>query len=800
MSNTMTIAQPRVAFDVDAMLMYGWVADARQHVTQVSKSLQRWIRDHDVQAPEAKRILDAFEDGGTVTVTELLSSLLDPETEEGTPDLVARYMTRLVERLDDRDNDRERIRERQGHYTVLMQYYPADGDGKPLIGARFVRDSATLLASQQNAERVDIVVVAIVERHDGWWRVRGFQGQLQEAWLRVANRIVDGNRAGGIALMARNLSHNIGSHALYWVAADATKEQKEFLTYLQVRMELLAGFATNMPLSPVMRSVPHLVRRFGETDLLLDNICRSEDVSNVDVRYEGEAVEAVFFGGAVGVHAFYSILENCIRDSSKHAPGGSSDSLTMHVVATELDKFIQIDVHDEAQNFAEDGAEMQVALESIRISDESGKLDPRHWGIKERFVCASILRGYRPEDLPLQESARPDEPWVGIFSRHEKRFLEMVNVNGNCGWRFYLPRRTAEILLVSDRDRSAAPAGVERQTFAEFAETSSSPTGITSPFVVLERLPEGAMPRLEAWLPHRTYVQSGGMRLRFLDIDIPSEALTPTALLKRSVEALLASRAERQRTVRLVLAGPVYELNGQMMQDDYDNPAVTVIDENHLLERIADLHRQNPAEKLIVFCHHGSISGLQKFYHDAPTSGVEHFEFYKDVPFLGPAVLDACTDRVRAAYRLLEAALTKILIIDERLDLSHSQRGKGLARHRLLLRGIEIQGAEFAGYAKRDRPATLRDLAKWAEGFHIVMLHKGVIEKLVNNTKLTTAAVVAAIEEKGARVIIHSGRMWMMTDMPEPTKFLSLANVTTWIDQDYSKLQIIDELFSLRRV
>jgi hypothetical protein len=802
MSTTMTMAPPRVAFDVDAMLMYGWVADAQQHITEINQSLRQWIRDHIEQAPEANRLLDAFlEEKRAVTVPELLDSLLDSKTEEGTADLVAGYMTRLEARLNERENAHERVRERHGDYSVLLQYRAADGNRQPLLGARFVRDSATLLASEWNADRVDIVVVVIVEQHGGWWRVRGFQGQLQEAWLRVANRIVDGNRAGGIALMARNLSHNIGSHALYWVAADESDGKKDFLTYMQVRMELLAGFATNMPLSPVLRSVPHVLQRFNDTKLLLDNICRSEEVSKVDVQYEGDAMDAVFFGGEVGVHAFYSILENCIRDSSKHASGGSSASLTMHVVATELDKFVQIDVFDEAQNFARDGEGLQAALDSIRISDESGNLDPRHWGIKERFVCAAILRGYRPENLPIQPSARPGEPWVGVFSRQKKRVLEVVNVKGNCAWRFYLPRRSAEILLVSDND-SAPPIGVERQSFDDFKEAASSPTGITASFVVLDRLPEKVRPSLlEAWLPHRIYVRSGMPRGRFLDIDTSANALTPTALLKRSVESLLASRPQGRRAVRLVLAAKKSELTGQLIPDDYDDPVVTVINENHLLPWIDDHHQKKPAESLMVFCRHDKlIPDLRQFYLDASTLGVEHLEFYEYTPATEAAIIDASTDRRQVSYRLLEAALTKILIIDERLDISHSVRGGGLARHKLLLRGIEIQGGEFAGHAKRDRPATLADLGNWSEGFHIVMLHKGVVEKLVKNSGLTADAVVASIEAKGARVVIHSGRMWMMTDMPEPTKFLSLANVTTWIDQEYSKLQIIDELFSLRRV
>lgn len=800
---TMAMAAPQVAFDVDAMLMYGWVADAEGRVTYVSNSLRRWIRGHRLVTPAANVLLDQILNGtGSVMLADLIRSLLDPATEEGTPALIEQYMEKLVRRLAERKVAEAPITERAGDYTVRLEYQGPVGDEKPLIGARFVRDSASLMVSRWNGERVDVVVVGIVEQHDGWWRIKGFQGQLQEAWLRVATKVTDGNRAGGIALMARNLSHNIGSHALYWIAAEEDVEQKMFLNYLQVRMELLAGFATSMPLSPVTANVAEVVSRFASMKLLLNNICRSESVEDIQVEYKGEGnLEAVFFGGEVGIHAFYSIIENCVRDSSKFAPrdSGWASSMVIHVDAKQVDGFVQIDVYDDAGNYAEHGPIIAESLRRIRISDARGRLIPESWGIKERFVCAAMLRGYRPEEFPLQETATDETPTIGESRFDLRRVLAMENVKGNCSWRFYLPCRAAEVLLVTDQPPAATPDGVLVQGFRAFEKAAQSPTGITSPFVVLDRMPAGDHDEsLEARLPWRTYVRDDPRESRFLRIDYPVESLSPRLLLERSVRAL------RDRPFLLIIAADAFEQAGELQIDEeYRDLPLVIVDDQHLRSRITELRTKYRDEDFIVFKRHAHGPAEEdEFLRVAPSLRVEHYETYTQNVVLTAAVRNVGTDRIRACYRLLEAAFTRILIIDERLDLTLDARPDCLKRQSLLLKGIEVRGGQFAGHATREDAVRIADLPSWVVGFHVVILHRGIVDKLVVDPRSgfpTTAQIVERLESHGARVIIHSGRMGL-GDLPDRTKFLSLANVTTWIDHNSAKLQIIDELFNLRRV
>lgn len=796
-----TMTPVQAPFDADAMLMYGWVADAERRVTFVSNSLRRWIRAHRPVTPDANRLLEQITSGtGQVMLSDLLRTLLDPATEGGTPELIEQYTQKLVERLAERKTPEVPMTERAGDYTIRLQYHQPEGDERPLIGARFVRDSATLMASRWNGERVDIVVVAVVEKQDGWWRVKGFQGQLQEAWLRVATKVTDGNRAGGIALMARNLSHNIGSHALYWIADEGDADQKRFLNYLQVRMELLAGFATSMPLSPTTANVGEVVRRFTGMKLLLNNICRSESVEDIQIKYEGkENLEAVFFGGEVGIHAFYSILENCIRDSSKFAPRDEewAQSMVMHIDAQQVDGFIQIDVYDDARNYAKHGPTIADSLRRIRISDARGRLIPESWGIKERFVCAAMLRGYRPEEFPLQETGTDETPSIGESRFDLRRVLAMEDVNGNCSWRFYLPCRAADVLLVTDQPPANAPKEVLVQTFKMFEKAAQSPAGITSPFVVLDHLPAGEHDQsLEARLPARTYVRGDAGGSRFLRIDAPIESLSPRLLLERSVTAV------RDRPLLLILAVGDFEENGELsIGKQYEDLPLIVVADLQLRSEVARLRNEGRTEDFIVFKRHPHEDELE-FLRSANGLGVEHYETYESNPVLTAAVRNTGPDRLRECYRLLEAALTRILIIDERLDLTLDARPDCMKRQQLLLKGIELRGSEFAGHATREDAVKVADLPSWGSGFDFVVLHRGVVDKLITDQRfgpVTTAEVVDRLESSGARVIIHSGRMGL-GDMPSRTKFLSLANVTTWIDNGYSKLQIVEELFNLRRV
>jgi hypothetical protein len=811
----MTATLTPLQFEADAMLMYGWVADEHQRVTQISRSLRRWIEKYQRTVLQLRDLLDRVEKG--ISVAELHQAILHEVRERDTPALIEECLNELSRTV---ANAQQKLRLDEnavrGDYTIRRLFRVGTAtDETPLAGVRFIREGATLLASEVNVDRVDMVAVAIIRKIDGRWRAAGFQGQLQEASLRATAKLHDGLHAAGIALMARNLSHNIGSHALFWLRSDAAhagnSDRAKFYDYLQARMELLAGFATHMPLSETNTSVLELVQSFGGCTLLTQNIARSESVATICIKPDiaGDC-EIGLPGGEVGAHAFYSILENCIRDSSKYARRPTPDSLTMRVrarVCTGNDEFIEVDVSDDTKNYDAphaDGGRVGDVLarkvDALRLVDDGGTLLPHEWGVKERYVCARLLRGERPEDtLPPEEIVvsriRPAR------GAGELPILQVLNIDGCITWRFYLNRPGADTLLVSD-DLAVGIAyrgrrDVVVRSVTQVKKNLNNAKFVRTRFIVLGDVPDVPRERLRAALPSRIFVcgppdAAEGLRAQIMHNHNDVSAATLQRLI---VEALLMRH--RTELPALVFATAVDDVESNIPGIEIDR----IREENKILDSL-----QADGRRRALFQRH-SIDTRQA---DGPALTVEALESkgivfyeqnYTESAATGALIRELERGSVFAAYRFLEAVLTSVIVADERLDLSLSPNEQRVLKYR----GIEITGRAFSSgqansFDRATVSAAVENLIATAVTKDFVVLHLGIVDKIVKELRVWTAARLAsAIEARGARLVIHSGRMDTST-MPKGVKFLSLTNVIRWITCSVPKFQIIDELHALRRL
>lgn len=169
-------------------------------------------------------------------------------------------------------------------------------------------------------------------------------------------------RTAAVAIMSRNMSHNIGSHVLARltlkeanfttsedkekhinkliknIKLDNTSEFKEFyesndkykeditnLTrYLQERMDFLAEISTTQPYVSLPTSLPEVIEEFNNQEFIISYITGiiKNTRKPLQARVEIDDMEnEVWFaspGGRLGYHALYIILENVIRNSAKH--------------------------------------------------------------------------------------------------------------------------------------------------------------------------------------------------------------------------------------------------------------------------------------------------------------------------------------------------------------------------------------------------------------------------------------------------------------------------------------------------
>jgi hypothetical protein len=82
-------------------------------------------------------------------------------------------------------------------------------------------------------------------------------------------------------------------------------------------------------------------------------------------------------------------------------------------------------------------------------------------------------------------------------------------------------------------------------------------------------------------------------------------------------------------------------------------------------------------------------------------------------------------------------------------------------------------------------------------------LHKGILDKLIKLDRRFTPQdamrkLFALLREHVRYIVIHSGRM-AAGELPEGVKFMSLSNVDTWLKGNKPKIQIVEDLYMLRR-
>ena len=464
----------RLEFEFDAMLMYGWVADADLMVRRVNTSLKDWLVEFQ---PHIYRAIESEE--GLYIADFFAGILILPN------DVSHEILSRLemVKTLVLRPSIPQDVPYSQAGVEVKYDFREIKNHGgmsSLVFGIRAVDVGGFPMRSSDIQDRVDLITVCHTQKNDaGTWCVRGFQGQLQNAWLRVQKIVREGTKSGAVALMGRNLSHNIGSHALFWLEQDIDskidKSTSRFYRYLRERMELIAGFATSMSLSPRTLSFEELIEGFTNNTVLTTRLCKSERVTRIKVktRVGDRKRKMAIPGGNVGTQAFYSILENIIRDNAKYGPHEGEMAVRIHLdemTGSFADEFWKVTIiDDDAETTPKTVEPIQAGLRDLIIANENGYLKEGFWGVKERFIAAALLRGMRVEDIvdelkvEVEEIKVEESTGAGQFSYWnlnrtkdgEPPILSVTTEGTSLAWEFYVLK--AREVLVAGTGIELAP-------------------------------------------------------------------------------------------------------------------------------------------------------------------------------------------------------------------------------------------------------------------------------------------------------------------------------------------------------
>lgn len=609
-------------------------------------------------------------------------------------------------------------------------------------------------------------------------------------------------RSAVAAIMGRNMSHNQGSHAIGYLAEDlqvkpakyGNAHLSDFMRYIQKRMDFIAQIATTAPSWCLNFDWIDLTDQFSRQKCLLENIARSDKVvypnksetpqqrsdrladnmGRLSIRVvspQQEGGTKPFYidvpHGPIGAHAFYSTLENLIRNTAKYGTAKEAVMGARHIEVTlqlediwedssspdEAERwqedFYRVTIRDNEyvdaalgeneeelklrrQFFAESLPARQVkADEAARMLNEylrepivdpgTAELRPGHWGIKEIKICAAYLRlipqeniDHRFEELSLRHADQPP-------------IVEVRAVDGQLEYVLYLLRPKSTLFVdvtppSPDWEANARKAGIDFWSLKSLKDRLDAGSLPRHEFVVFaldqKRLPWFVENR--NLLPHRVFV-----------FDACAELLTkvPDYIL-RTVKQLLPE------SLRSNPAEQKAELWRAWVESEYcDSPMRT--SEYHQESPLIIRWRAKPgfASSLIRFEDNNTfidgVTGAFVYDHyDGPEYKIDEamcgpaYELYKTAFFhecldSGSVVRTLIDDMIdadelslqatEAIWRIKEASALSIAILDERIYEKKNQKrsGKGTEKY--------SEGLSFE-QAWRKRRVYLLDADRAVEG------------------------------------------------------------------------------------
>lgn len=330
---------------------------------------------------------------------------------------------------------------------------------------------------------------------------------LREAYLRqqldVMRRLVPVVRArrnalrnAAVSIMARNMSHNIGSHVLAAVRGDkkASIEDCHRLTeHLQRRMDFIAELATVEALSASDNLLFHEV--LG-TPTRVDGGAAKDDtrglngqrlllrhITGVQEPHTGEPVNAIidvvtdegggvseakvsFNSGVMGWQALYVILENIIRNVAKHGRKGECANRNPIDVRLKVldrhDSLFELRIWDTCGHAHETTGTagspvvdyLSATLNQPIFLDADNSVNTADWGMKEMYISAAFLRGIALSDLEARLTLGQEKVIEPCAMDDAGRMgSEVSSGKENLGFRIWLPKAMSVAVFVDDVEK-----------------------------------------------------------------------------------------------------------------------------------------------------------------------------------------------------------------------------------------------------------------------------------------------------------------------------------------------------------
>jgi len=678
----------------------------------------------------------------------------------------------------------------------------------------------SLFLELKEEQKKDKIIGAVLRTHKDVTSYFGTLGLIEKEELFKKHAL----RSAVAAIIGRNMSHNIGSHVLFYLS-----EEDGFYKYLQNRMDFIAEISTTEPRwTCKMKLMEDIIEPFVSQVKLLDNIVKSEGLTaskicfivnrpDNNVRYmfippkksgscriynsNGKSVrpntplkdlEVDVPHGVIGSHAFYSILENFIRDTARHGSekikGINKNKLEITIEVEPYSKqpeLVKIVIKNNLQNYTQDNYRKIRGFLNENFIDSDGKLIGSGWGQKEIKICAGWLRNIPAELVP---SFKENPPLLNLIKNpHDE----------NISYEFFMLRPLDLLIISTKKIENLQSEGVDVKTIEELEK--SKELSRYNFIVVISDNDKEVINWLKnnlLILPYRVFVVCD----KELDDELKNRVIKIT---KKEFDGFSKSFNITWLYERLVkwLYGEKHLPKIKIICNQYAQP-FTQIQANW--KELIFIGNKITSEDEIVFDH----DRKEEEHSQYPKIYYEPFSTAKGT--LGKKIgllFDKKDSQV--LFELFEVALTKILIADERLYKIAEKSIKLFNKNWNIWDFCSKMGIEIINVSKENdgvyvykhnKNKSLKEEVKsffknlYENEFTFFLIHQTLIDKEIGEKNFLE--LKKHFLKKVKDIIIHSGRGHIK--VTKGFKFVEFSNIERWINKnEIDKHKLVSLLMKL---
>ena len=663
-------------------------------------------------------------------------------------------------------------------------------------------------------------------------------------------------------VMARNMSHNIGSHVFsnlisndvyskltdrrilrndaYLSICDAKsiypKEQVEvvksnvnniqlsyFNQYLKSRMDYLSEvtFGTpNMLTTKYMYS--DVFKELDRERILLNYISGIQGFKytfclkrNGTVLSNENDIAIAFPSDVLGNQAFYNIIENVIRNTAKHACNNKQEVVTFTIEFTDIEDFPETEYYcvEIDNGIEESDIDELVKKQNIRINasvlDKDNNLRSHSLGLLEMKASAAFLRQVDIAKVDSYEYHFDDKD--EFTNKHDNLILlKAINKNGALGYRFLL-QKPKEFLFVGEwgvdghKKTELLNCGIRFIESDDFVNAMEDGVSFAHPFLLFR---DNVSDQVK----------------EFLSDDNDCKTLLPVRKMELDSEDAnslieMMSTAEKHEIVKLLKDVIWTKYFENVIAKDLKNPNNV---ESIIVTEFDGF--SNPINNQVVFLNHATKPQHEEYWklfkEDHSFEGwVENLSSRTSTKLPEFSKYSIGTDNAVSEYvrnienekplnyEIFEAYHNKVLALDERIQKLSKASSEGSSSD-----GDKIPSSDLfksTNVLIPDTPLdpnafdeeTIEEIEQFIEDNMdkaYVLIHYGILERMYGNEAVITEKL-NMWSDGSKRLVVTSGRGAHSLTLPPSVCFVNLSSVLYAFTENRNKYIINNLLNQARR-